>query len=85
MGVGEPARPLVVALLPEERHRGDAFERVIAHFLRHDPTLGMRRVWTWVDWPGRHAAASQGPPPLGSIGSGTRGSSWSAGRAAVVT
>jgi superfamily II DNA or RNA helicase len=44
------------AHLSEERARGDAFERVIAHFLRHDPTLGMRRVWTWLDWPGRLAA-----------------------------
>ena len=45
-----------IALLAEERHRGDAFERVVAHFLRHDPTLGMRRVWTWFDWPGRLSA-----------------------------
>jgi len=45
-----------IAVLPEERHRGDAFERVVAHFLRHDPTLGMRRVWIWLDWPGRLSA-----------------------------
>ena len=45
-----------VAHLHEERARGDAFERVVAHFLRHDPTLGMRQVWTWIDWPGRVAA-----------------------------
>jgi len=42
-----------IARLLEERSRGDAFERVVAHFLRHDPGLGMRRVWTWLDWPGR--------------------------------
>jgi predicted helicase len=45
-----------IAGLTEERARGDAFERVVAHFLRHDPTLGMRRVWTWLDWPGRLSA-----------------------------
>ena len=45
-----------IAHLHEERARGDAFERVVAHFLRHDPALGMRRVWTWLDWPGRLAA-----------------------------
>ena len=42
--------------LPEERARGDAFERVIAHYLRKDPVVGMRRVWTWLDWPGRLTA-----------------------------
>src|SRR5437016_2129317 len=42
-----------IAGLTEERARGDAFERVVAHFLRHDPTVGMRRVWTWLDWSGR--------------------------------
>ena len=45
-----------VARLPEERARGDAFEHIVAHFLRHDPTLAMRRVWTWLDWPGRVSA-----------------------------
>ena len=45
-----------IRLLLEERARGDAFERVIAHLLRHDPTLGMRRVWTWLDLPGRLSA-----------------------------
>jgi superfamily II DNA or RNA helicase len=45
-----------ISHLEEERSRGDAFERVVAHFLRHDPSLGMRRVWTWLDWPGRLAA-----------------------------
>lgn len=53
-----------VANLTEERARGDAFERVIAHFLRRDPVLGMRRVWTWRDWPGR-PAAGVGPLDLG--------------------
>jgi superfamily II DNA or RNA helicase len=46
----------LIAHFQEERARGDAFERVIAYFLRHDPTLGMRRVWTWLDWPGRLSA-----------------------------
>lgn len=45
-----------IGQLAEERTRGDAFERVIAHFLRHDPGLGMRRVWTWPDWSGRLTA-----------------------------
>jgi superfamily II DNA or RNA helicase len=45
-----------IGRLVEERTRGDAFERAAAHFLRHDPALGMRRVWTWLDWPGRLAA-----------------------------
>jgi len=45
-----------IGQLAEERARGDAFERTVAHYLRHDPTLGMRRVWTWRDWPGRFAA-----------------------------
>ncbi len=45
-----------VGQLPEERARGDAFERVVAHFLRRDPGLGMRAVWTWTDWPGRLSA-----------------------------
>ena len=42
--------------LAEERARGDAFERVVAHLLRRDPALGMRSVWSWLDWPGRLAA-----------------------------
>jgi predicted helicase len=46
----------LIARLEEERSRGDAFERAVAHFLRHDPTLGMRRVWTWSDWPVRLGA-----------------------------
>jgi superfamily II DNA or RNA helicase len=45
-----------IGQLAEERTRGDAFERAAAHFLRRDPALGMRRVWTWLDWPGRFAA-----------------------------
>jgi superfamily II DNA or RNA helicase len=45
-----------IAQLPEERARGDAFERVVAHFLRLDPSRGIRRVWTWLEWPGRLAA-----------------------------
>jgi hypothetical protein len=31
-------------------------KRVVSHFLRHDPALGIRRVWTWLDWPGRLSA-----------------------------
>ena len=50
-----------VAALPEGRHRGDAFERVVAPFLRQGPALGMRPVWTWLDWPGRLDA---GPRPV---------------------
>jgi superfamily II DNA or RNA helicase len=53
-----------IKLLGEERHRGDAFEHVVAHYLRHDPSTGMRRVWTWLDWPGRRAAGI-GPVDLG--------------------
>ena len=53
-----------IAALSEERARGDAFERVIAHFLRHDPVLGMRRIWTWLDWPGRQPVGV-GPVDLG--------------------
>jgi superfamily II DNA or RNA helicase len=45
-----------ISQLAEERARGDAFERVVSHFLRHDPALGIRRVWTWLDWPGRLSA-----------------------------
>jgi predicted helicase len=50
--------------LPRSALAGDAFERAIVHFLRHDPVLGMRRVWTWLDWPGRRAAGV-GPVDLG--------------------
>ena len=47
-----------IAALPSEKARGDAFERAVAHLLRRDPELGMRRVWGWRDWPGRDAVGA---------------------------
>ncbi len=47
-----------VAALSTEKERGDAFERAVAHLLRHDPEFGIRRVWGWSDWPGREAVGA---------------------------
>ncbi|MGO9206546.1 MAG: Helicase associated domain protein [Candidatus Limnocylindrales bacterium] len=47
-----------IATLASEKARGDAFERAVAHLLRHDPEFGLRRVWGWRDWPGREAAGA---------------------------
>ncbi len=42
-----------VSRLGSEQERGQAFERGVLHFLRHDPRLDLAAAWLWADWPAR--------------------------------
>src|SRR4051794_13376350 len=50
------------ALYPDNRARGDAFERLTVEYLRTDPLYASRytNVWLWQDWPGRAGKVDTG-------------------------
>ena len=52
----------LVSSATDERDKGDKFERLIASFLRTDPTWADRfsNVWLWMDWPDRHGKPDTG-------------------------
>ena len=73
-----------ISKLVSEHERGQAFERSVVHFLRHDPRLDLAKVWLWADWPARQPRVPQLFAPeclrsgLAEQGTDRRMGSWSA-------
>jgi predicted helicase len=57
---------------PDNRTRGDAFERLIRTYLRTDPLYAQRfrEVWLWQDWPGREGQSDSGIDLVADDGEG---------------
>lgn len=57
---------------PDNRARGDAFERLVQSYLRTDPLYAQRfrDVWLWPEWPGREGQSDAGIDLVADDGEG---------------
>jgi len=57
---------------PDNRARGDAFERLVQTYLRTDPLYAQRfrDVWLWPEWPGREGQSDAGIDLVADDGEG---------------
>lgn len=51
--MGLEALERVLRSIPEERTRGNAFERVVCTWLTSELEFGFGAAWLWAEWPGR--------------------------------